>query len=462
MLSKSVENKIEKRIVLIIASLTSFLIPFMGSSINIALPRIGDEFSMDAVSLTWVATSYLLAGAMFLVPFGKLSDIHGRKKVFVLGMLIYTIASFLSAIANSGTSLIIFRIINGIGSAMVFSTGTAILTSVFPVGERGKALGFNLAAVYMGLSAGPFLGGLLTESFGWRSIFYLNIPFGILVIILILWKLESEWAEAKGEKLDILGSIIFGIALVAIMYGFSLLPLTSGFLFIIIGIVSLVLFILWELRVTTPVLDMKLFRNRVFAFSNFAALVNYSATFAVGYMLSLYLQYVRGLSPSKAGTILLIQPVLMAIFALIAGKLSDKIESRIIASLGMFFTVIGLLFLVIINDQTDFRFIVGSLAVLGFGLGLFSSPNTNAIMSSVEKRYLGVASATLSTMRMVGQMLSMGVAMLIMNLYIGKNQITKEYFSSFLSGMKVAFVIFAILCFLGIFASLSRGKTFKS
>ncbi|HDI78705.1 MAG TPA: MFS transporter [Desulfobacteraceae bacterium] len=454
--AKDIENK---RVALSVATLASFLTPFMGSSVNIALPLIGKEFSMDAVLLSWVATSYLLAAAMFLVPFGKIADIHGRKKIFLYGILIYTISCLLSAISISAIMLICFRILHGIGSAMVFSTGVAILTSVFPVGERGKVLGINAAAIYLGLSLGPFLGGVLTQHFGWRSIFLANIPIGLIIITFTFWKLKGEWAEARGEKFDLIGSTIYSISLPSIMYGFSLLPSMLGLWLVIGGILVLLLFFGWEVRTENPVLDINLFRNNtVFAFSNLAALINYSATFAVGFLLCLYLQYIKALSPQKTGLILTSQPVVMAIFSPFAGRLSDRVEPRIIASAGMALTVGSLLLFTFLNDKVSLELVVAGLILLGSGLALFSSPNTNAVMSSVERKFYGVASATLGTMRLTGQMLSMGITMLIFAIYMGKVQIEPQYYSLFLISIKTVFIVFAVLCFVGIFASLARGK----
>jgi EmrB/QacA subfamily drug resistance transporter len=452
-------NAVNKRSALLVATLGSFLTAFMGSSVNIALPSIGREFAMDAVLLSWVATSYLLAAAMFLVPLGRIADIHGRKRIFTLGILIYTVSSFLSAISTSAIILICFRISQGIGGAMIFGTGIAILTSVFPVGERGKALGINVAAVYLGLSLGPFLGGFLTQHLGWRYIFLANLPLGGLIMTFIFWKLKGEWAGAKREKFDFTGSIIYSLTLIAIMYGFSLLPAMSGVWLVFMGVLGILAFIRWEMKVESPVLNMNLFRNNtLFAFSNLAALINYSATFAVSFLLSLYLQYTKGLSPQNAGLILVSRPLVQAIFSPFAGRLSDRIEPRIVASLGIVLTLVGLLLFTFLNEKTTLEFIVASLILLGFGFALFSSPNTNAVMSSVEKGFYGVASGTLGTMRLIGQMLSMGIAMLMFALYIGRVQITPEHYPLFLGSVKVAFIIFSVFCFGAIFASLARGK----
>lgn len=448
----------QRRIALLVASLSSFLAPFMGSSVNIALPSIGGEFAIDAVLLGWVSTVYTLAAAIFMVPVGKIADIHGRKRLFVYGVLVYTLASFLCALAHSTPFLIGARVLQGIGSAMIFGTGVAILTSVFPPAERGKALGWNVAATYIGLSLGPFLGGLMTQNLGWRSLFLFNLPIGILIIALVLWKLEGEWAGAKGESLDVLGSLMYGLSLVVVMYGLSRLPNVSGAWFILGGVLGIAIFIWWETRAAQPVLNMSLFRGNLgFAFSNLAALINYSATTAVSFLLSYYLQYVKGLTPQQAGLALVAQPVMMALFSPLAGRLSDRIEARTIASAGMGVTALGLVLLAFLTVETALVLVIASLILLGFGFALFSSPNMNAIMSSVEKRFYGVASAMVGTMRLIGQMLSMGVAMLILTLFLGNVQITPEVFGPFLDSLRVAFGLFAGLCFVGIFASLARG-----
>ena len=441
---------------LLVATLASFFTPFMASAINIALPSIGLEFSADAILLSWIPTAYLLAAAVFAVPFGRIADIHGMKKIFTYGIIVFTVATFLSGAAPSVISLIAFRVLQGIGSAMIFVTGLAIITSVYPPKERGKAIGINIASVYIGLSMGPVIGGILTQYLGWRSIFYVIIPLGLLVIALTALKVKGEWAECKGEKFDTSGSIIYGIALIMLMYGFSLLPGEPGIILLILGIIGILAFALFELRVTNPVFEVRLFKNITFGFSSLAALINYSATFAVVFLLSLYLQYIKGLDPQFAGIVLVAQPVVMAITAPIAGRLSDRFSPGLIASIGMAVTAISLFCFIFLDSNSSLEFIIAVLLVLGFGLGLFSSPNTNAIMGSVKKRFYGIASATVGTMRLIGQMLSMGVAMLIFSIFIGNVQIVPSNYPSLLMSIKVVFTICAVLCFIGIFASLAR------
>ncbi len=451
---------INKRAVLLILALSPFLAAFMGSAINIALPSIGSEFQMNAVLLGWVATAYILASATCLLPFGRLADIYGRKRVLTYGTFIFTIASLLLAFAPSATALIALRALQGIGGAMIFTTGIAILTSVFPIGERGKALGINAAATYLGLSLGPVLGGLLTQHFGWRSIFLVVVPLGATIIALIFTKLKGEWAEARGEKFDLTGSVIYGLALTGIIYGFSLLPTKLGIWLTIIGASGIFAFVQREAKVGGPLLDINLFKkNRVFAFSNLAVLLNYSAAYAVSFLLSLYLQYIKGLSPQSAGLTLVAMPAVQAGFSPVAGRLSDRIEPRILASVGMGLITIGLSLFIFLGEKTSLGFIIASLILIGFGFGFFASPNTNAIMSSVNQRFYGVASATLATMRQVGMSFSMGITMLLFAIYIGRVEIIPEYYPLFLSSTKIAFIIFTALCSGGIFASLVKGKT---
>jgi len=449
-------NNNAKMSALLIATLASFVTPFMAAAINIALPAIGAEFQVNAILLSWIPTSFLLASAMFAVPFGRLADIWGMKRIFIYGMIIFTISSFLSAIAPSALTLIVFRVIQGIGAAMVFVTSVAIVTHVFPPKERGKAIGITIASVYVSLSLGPVLGGIITQVLGWRSLFILMIPLGLLVLALTLWKLKGEWAVCKGEKFDLSGSVLYSISLLLIIYGFSLLPEVTGIIVTILGIIGILTFIMIELRTKSPVFEVKLFKNATFAFSNLAALISYSATFAVVFLLSLYLQYIKGLSPGDAGLILVAQPVVMAVLAPIAGKLSDKYNPRVIASIGMALTTAGLLFFVFLNANTSYEFIIIGLLVLGAGFGLFSSPNTNAIMGSVERRFYGVASASVGTMRLIGQTLSMGTVLIIFALYIGNVQIMPAEYPALLVSTQVAFVVFTVLCFVGIFASLAK------
>lgn len=444
---------------LLVASLASFLTPFMSSAINVALPALGAEFAMSAVLLGWVPTSYLLSSSVFLVPFGRLADMTGRKRIFLGGVLLYTMSSFLCGIAPSLAFLLGARVLQGISGAMMSGTGIAILTSVFPAKERGRVLGINTASVYIGLSLGPTIGGVLTEQFGWRSIFLLSVPLGVIMVVLILTKMKGEWTEERGAVFDVTGSVLYCVGLVALMYGFSQLPQTTGVVLVLTGLTLLAVFVRWELRARSPVLDINLFRNnRVFAFSNLAAFINYSATFAISFLMGLYLMYIRGLSPQQAGFVLLAQPVVMAVGSPFAGRLSDRIEPRIVASAGMGLIAVCLSFFTLLSETIPIPFIIVTLSVLGLGFALFSSPNSNAVMGAVPKGVYGVAAGTLATMRMTGQTISIGIAMLVFSLVMGSVRITPDVYPAFLESVRIAFGIFAALCAVGVFASLARGN----
>jgi len=461
--TQNTEDSTSKKTVLFVATFAAFLTPFLGSAVNLALPSIGKDLDATAIGLGWVISSFILSSAIFLLPFGRLADIIGRKKVFSTGILLFTISTFLIIFSQSITYLIVLRIFQGLASAMIFGTSLAIITSVFQPGERGKAMGINITAVYLGLSLGPVIGGLLTQYFGWRSIFVFLVPFGIISLILIKMKIKTEWAESAGEKFDWRGSVIYGIALASFMYGFSKLPSTLGWTILAGGMVTAIVFVIFEKKIRNPVFDIQLIiRNRVFAFSGIAALINYSATSAIGFFMSLYLQYLKGFDARTAGLIMISQPIAMTLLSPVAGKLSDSRNPGVIASIGMGMTAVGLILLCFFKETTPTYAVVLLLILMGVGFGLFSSPNSNAIMSSVEKRHLGVASGVVGTMRMVGQMMSMGIAMMLISVYIGKQPISPATYPGLISAMRTGFMIFSVLSVFGIFASLARNNKLRN
>ena len=308
-------NTIQEKSALFVATLSSFISPFMVSSVNVALPTIQNEFNVNAVQLSWIATSYLLALAVTLVPAGRIGDIHGRKKIFAWGLTLFSSGTILMVFAFSFEMLISLRVIQGVGAAMFVTTGMAILTSIFPPQKRGRVIGIYVSAVYIGLSVGPFTGGILTQHIGWRSLFFLVAPFGLTSFYITLKYLKGEWADARGETLDIVGSVLYAVSILLMVYGASNLPDVNALYFILIGLACMGAFIWQELRVQFPVFEVRLFsENKLFAFSSLAALINYSATFAVAFLLSLYLQYIKGMTPQIAGVILVAQPIVMAFF----------------------------------------------------------------------------------------------------------------------------------------------------
>ena len=453
----------EKKVILLVACLASFLVPFTGSSITVALPAIAAQFNADAVTLGWITSAYIVSAALFIVPFGRLADILGRKKIFVLGVLIFTIASLACALAPSSAILIAARFIQGIGGAMLFATSVAMVTQVYSQGERGWALGITIATVYAGLSIGPFLGGILTDHYGWPAIFFINVPIGLATIALTLKGVSHEWADATGERFDLVGSVVYGIMVFSAIFCMLTLSDPTAVLWMVVAGCALPVFIWWEKRCTSPLMNLTIFsKNRTFLFSNIAAMINYGATFAVAVLLSLYLQFIRGFSAETAGMILVAQPVVQMIFSPVAGKLSDRVEPQVVATIGMAITALGLSFFIFLTPLTPLYEIIFSLMVLGFGYALFSSPNTNAIMSSVNIRYLGIAASMNATMRSLGQVLSMAIAMICFSVFIGSVAITPSVYPALLTSITVAFLIFTGLCIAGVGISYVRGTIHNS
>ena len=455
----NLDRRVNPTLLLVASMATHFFNPFMGAAVNIALKKIGTDFSMSAVGLSWVSMSYLLASVIFLVPFGKLGDTWGRTKMFLYGTILFAIFTLSCAFVPNSTVLIIMRFMQGIAAAMMTSTLMAIVISAFPPEKRGKVIGLNVSSVYIGSSLAPILGGVITDALSWRGLFLINASASTLIAILVIWKLNKELSEPVREKFDFKGAFMYMVSISMLMYGLSKLPEQHAIILTLSGIAGLVIFITVELKSQFPVLNINLFtQNRVFAFSNLSALINYAATFSISFMLSLYLQYAKGMEAREAGLVLVAQPVLMAIVASFSGRLSDKKNPRVLAAIGMAISSLGLLLLSFIGSDTSIAHIFFGLTVLGIGFGLFSSPNTNVVMGSVDKKIYGTASAMLSTMRNMGMMFSMAIASLTIHILLGESQIDSSNIPQLISSTKIVFTVFTVLCFVGIFSSLAKVK----
>ena len=456
----SIKQVSNRGIILTVCVISSLVNPFMGAAMNIALPQISAEFSMNAVWISWVSMAFLLSVAVFLVPIGKIADTIGLKRMFVIGNIVVAISSIICAFSVNGGMLIAFRVFQGIGSAMIFGTAMAIVTSVYPPKERGRVIGMNVTAVYVGLSISPLIGGIMTQYLGWRSLLFLVVPIALFNAIVSYAYIKEEWIGIREKSFDFIGSIMYILFMSCFIFGFSKLPDPLDVILTIIGAIGLTVFIWQQQKISYPLINMQLFRNnKSFAFSNLSALINYASTFAISFVLSLYLQYAKGLTPRDAGLILITQPVVMAIFASISGRLSDKYDAHLLSSIGMGIIVIGLLFLSFLSGSTTNTYLIASLIILGMGFGIFSSPNTNAIMSSVDHKHLGMASAMVSTMRVTGQMLSMGIAALVVHLFLGNARIGVANITDFIGSARIIFIICSILCVIGVFASLTGIKS---
>ncbi len=449
---------------LVVVCTAHFLMPFMMSAVGVALPAIGRDFAASARQLGLVETTYVLSASIFLLAMGRLGDIRGRRRVFQTGVAIFTLAGGLLSQSWSIASMIGFRFLQGMGGSMVMATSLAIVVSVFPREERGKALGIAVASVYAGISCGPALGGALVTALGWRSLFYLSVPLGIITFLVTWRKLRGEWAEAAGEPFDWKGSLLYAGAILLLILGASQLD-RGGWAWGLLGLgaAGLGLFVAFEARSPFPILDIGLLTgNRVFALSSLAALFNYAATFGVTFFMSLYLQYVKGLSPHQAGLVLILQPVTQALFSPLCGRLSDRYPAAWVATAGMTLCVAGLGVAATVDAASSLGAILLMLAFLGLGFALFSSPNMSVILGSVPPRYLGVAAGLASSMRTLGMMASMTVITIVFSMLMGGHPVTAATQPAFLASMHTALLVFSALCTVGILCSLGRVRVGKS
>ena len=440
---------------------TAFLTAFVGSAINLAVPHIGRTFGHPSLVVGWVVSSFIIASVAVLVPLGALSDRsqRWRHRIFLGGLLLFTLASILSPWAPNLLVLILCRILQGIASGAIYATQLAILTENVPALLRGRAIGLNVSSVYVGLSVGPVIGGWITHVWGWPGVFYWAGGVGLLVNLAAFLLLPRDSGREGSEESKVWrwgDAACFSLGITLAMLGIAALTYHPwAWLLIPTGVVLLAVFTYLELQREHPLMNLRLFANRGYAFSNLAALISYAATFAVGFVLSIYLQDIRGLTSAAAGSLLLAQPVVMALVAPFAGRLSEKVQPRLLASLGMGLTAVALFGLVWLTATIPLGMVIVALVVLGFGFGLFSSPNANGVMNCVTPQHYGVAGSTLATMRVLGNTLSMSLVMVLAGVtgadLLGATQATQLTFT------RVIFGFFAALCFAGVFLSLQRG-----
>lgn len=430
--------------------ITSFVTTFTGSAMNLSIPDMGSYFQVSASFIGWVVTAYMLTVAALSVPFGRIADLTNRKKVLVMGIILFALTSLASAFAWNIWILLSMRVAQGIGGAMIVSTNTATLISAFPGNQRGKVLGYSIAATYIGLSAGPVVGGILNHYLEWRSIFAFTFLLTAIVSYIAIKRLPDSTHKMTGS-FDVLGNVLFVFMISMVMYGLSTLSTGNQATFLIGGGVALfILFVIHEKRTEAPIIDVRIFSgNLTYTAANLAALLNYGATFAIGYLSSIYLQVVMGYSSQTAGLILIIQPIIMALVSPYMGKLSDVVSPDKLATAGMALCTLGLVFFAFISADSSLGFIILALVVSGIGFGVFSSPNTNAVMACVDKKDYGVASSVLATMRSIGHTSSMAVVMMIVGLYMGKMPLSGASPELLVETMRAAFKLFVVVCLLG-------------
>ncbi len=457
------DEQINLAVARFVVPFASFVTPFLGSSINVALPAIADEFSLDAVTSGWYNTSYFLAAAMFMLQSARLGDIYGRRKFYLAGLLLIAITSLGMLFAVSTNQLLLLRFSQGIGGALIFGTSHAIMASIFPPEMRGRALGLNVTAIYLGMTCGPFLGGLLTHQLGWRSLFILAGGMSLAAVLLFNRYIRGEWRDADGEDFDWWGSLWVAVALAALVIGSGQLPQPGSFMLLIIGLVVGLIFLRQQLQTHSPLLDLKLFtHNRGVSTAAGSAFLMYCGTFGVVFLLSLYLQYNLGLDPQQAGLVLVVQPIAQVCFAALAGRLSDRFDPRYLTSGGLICTAVGIALTMLVGQPGSMIYVSLGLGLTGIGIASFSAPNTHAAMSAVSRRQLGVTSGILQTARLCGQMISLGVPIMLFSILLGQNvNLTDTEPGALHRALVIAFSLFVAVNLMAALVSWMRPPTLK-
>lgn len=450
----STEKTIDRKWLVFIAIGTgSFMVALDGSVVNAILPVLRDTFSSNVATIEWVVTVYLLVLSGLLLSFGRLGDLRGHRSLYIWGFVLFVASSALCGVAWSAGILIFFRGLQAIGGALLASNSPAIVTGNFPAEQRGRAFGLVSMMTYLGLTVGPSLGGWLTHAFGWRTVFYINVPVGLLALTLSLVFIPKDSPSESKQRFDLPGAAVFLAALTLLLLGLnkgadlgwtssSVLGLMAG------ALIFMAVFILIERRSPHPMLDLNLFRVPLFSTSTLGAILNYICLFSITFLMPFYLIQGRGLNPAQAGLLLTVQPVMMAIAAPVSGAFSDRIGSRLPGMIGMGVLAVGLLLLSRLDAESGLWLAVLGLVVAGTGTGMFISPNTSALMGAAPRDRQGIASGVLATARNFGMVLGIGLAAAIFTTHLAMN--TTE---AFYNGIEQAFLVAAAIAALGVVVS---------
>lgn len=464
-----------KWIALSVTTIGALMSSIDSTIVVLALPDMMIKLHAGLIEMVWVIMAYILISTVFLLTFGRVADMFGRVRMYNFGFIVFTIGSALCGFSQSATQLILFRLVQGAGAALMMVNSPAIITEVFPLNERGRALGINGITWALGGIAGPLLGGFILTATDWRWIFYINVPIGIFGTLWGYRALHELSKPKMSERFDPYGALTFSIGLVALLIaltlgielGWTSLPILSLFALFVL---MLVVFFAWERRAVNPVLDLSLFQQRVYNFSVLAAMLQSLAMFAVNFLIVFYLQGVRGYDPLTAALLLIPLPIVSAVVGPLSGLLADHIGARIPATIGVLLQAAALAwFIMRLSPATPYWEIALGLAVMGLGGGLFWSPNTSAAMNSASVNWLGVASATLATLRQTGMVTSFAIALavaagslpreVVIDLFVGKNvTLGSQAMQAFIIGIQNAFLVSAGLCLVAACFSFVRGK----
>lgn len=454
-----VYTDLERRIVLIACSISAFITPLLSTMMNLSLVSIGEEFAVGSHDLAYVNTAFLLSSVIFMVPLAKVGDIYGKRRTYLAGLLIILVACILAILSPSFWFLIMCRVLMGAGSAAVTCTSMSMIVDVYPPQNRGGAIGMQTMCVYIGLAAGPPIGGVLNDLVGWHNVFFIVLPM-TLVSMALMSRIRWEISPDKGSRFDSRGTILYALAISLTMGGVINMPQTWAFAATVVGVIFLFLFIRSQSSCPHRLLKTSLFRNRVFSGACIATFLSYAASYSISFFLALYLQHIGGLTATEAGILMLVQPGVQAFGTPMFGRLSDRVaDKRILPTVGMLIIAAGLLSMMTYGLDTSFVQIVLTMAVIGVGFSFFSAPNTSVIMGSVGRNDTGEASAMASVMRQTGMMVSMGIAMVFIAVIMGSaDNISPSTYGDFLDVLMYSFGTCFAMCILGAFLSMLRKK----
>ena len=449
----------ERRMVLLACCFAGFITPLLSTMMNLSLVNIGQEFGAGSHQLAYVNTAFLLSSVVFMVPMAKVGDIVGKKRIFMTGVAVIAVTCLVAPFSPDFWFLIACRAVMGLGSACIVTTSVSMITDVFPHENRGGAIGLQTMCVYIGLAAGPVVGGLLNDAFGWHSLFYIIVPIAVVAVVCMM-AFRSEIRPDEGGRFDSKGSVLYGIAIVLSMGGMINLPETWAYAMLVVGVLFLAVFVWSQLRIPHHLLNVRLFKGRVFSGSCLATFMNYASSYSISYFLALYLQSIGNLTATEAGMLMLVQPAIQAVLTPYFGRMSDRLaDKRILPTVGLVISAFGIATILTYGVGTPLSTVVVTEIIIGIGFSMFSAPNTSIIMGSVDPRETGEASAMVAVMRQTGMMVSMGIAMLFISVIMGSaDNLSPETYDSFITVMRCSFGVCVAMCIVGAVVSLFRGK----
>lgn len=450
----------QEKYIIAAGSLATVIVAFLLNAAPVALPSIAKAFAMNNILQNWVDTIYLLSIAVFSIPCGKLCQKYGIKNLLKLGIIIFFIGTLGTGISQNATMLLFFRIVLGIGSAILNVASIALIVEGMPDKKKGPALAIAVAAVYIGIALAPILGGSLIFNFGWQSLFYATLPV-ILINYYLVHIINDEWKHEDEHKFDIFGTTLYSIGIILFIYGFTRILEFTGEIITLTGIILLVIFALWELRNKNPIFEMRLFKNIRFAAANLACLFSYFATFMITYVYNYHLQYIMGMNSQTAGMFLIITPAIMVFMSIISGWLLDRFKAEYLTGFGLIILAIAFILLCTLNYNTSLEIILLAMVLHGIGYGLFSSPNTVLITTTVPEEEASKASASLSAMRLIGQTVSLGIFTTVFAIVMGNVAIIPEYYDLLINSSHIITILAVVFVIIGVIFSFVGLKGVK-